>query len=72
MPGCCSWLSVRADVSGDADLSAVHAVVNSIPASDQQRAGDEVDGPAGTGKAIKRIFAEQGEGGLPLRLRPES
>ncbi len=30
--------------SGDADLSAVHAVVDAIPASDGPRAGDEVDG----------------------------
>ena len=31
--------------SGDADLAAVHAVVDAISASERARAGDEVDGP---------------------------
>ena len=32
-PGCCSWRSARPPTySGDADLSAVHAVVGAMPA----------------------------------------
>ena len=33
--------------SGDADLSAVHSVVDAMPASDAPRAGDEVDRAGG-------------------------
>jgi UDPglucose 6-dehydrogenase len=47
--------------SGDADLSAVHAVVNAMPASDQHALVMKSTVPAGTGAAIKRIFAEQGK-----------
>jgi UDP-glucose 6-dehydrogenase len=47
--------------SGDADLSAVHAVVNAMPASDRHALVMKSTVPAGTGDAIKRIFAEQGK-----------
>src|SRR3954453_738575 len=41
--------------SGDADLSAVHAVVNSMPASDRHALVMKSTVPAGTGASIKRI-----------------
>jgi UDPglucose 6-dehydrogenase len=47
--------------SGDADLSAVHAVVNSMPTSDQHALVMKSTVPVGTGAAIKRVFAEQGK-----------
>ncbi len=47
--------------SGDADLSAVHGVVNAMPASDEHALVMKSTVPAGTGAAIKRIFAEQGK-----------
>src|SRR5450631_4142592 len=52
--------------SGDADLSAVHAVVDAIPAT----AGGGIDRhalvmkstvPCGTGSSLQRIFGEQGK-----------
>src|SRR5450631_2686758 len=46
--------------SGDADLSAVHAVVNAIPASDDHALVMKSTVPVGTGTSIKRIFREQG------------
>src|SRR3954453_669777 len=48
--------------SGDADLSAVHAVVNAMPASDEHALVMKSTVPVGTGETIKRIFAEQGKG----------
>src|SRR5437763_842224 len=42
--------------SGDADLSAVQAVVNSIPASDQHALVMKSTVPVVTGRAIKRVF----------------
>src|SRR4051795_13756065 len=48
--------------SGDADLSAVHAVVNAMPASDEHALVMKSTVPVGTGEAIKRKFAEQGKG----------
>src|SRR3954452_14332078 len=42
--------------SGDADLSAVHAVVNAMPASDRHALVMNSTVPVGTGRAIKRIF----------------
>jgi UDPglucose 6-dehydrogenase len=48
--------------SGDADLSAVHAVVDAMPASDEHALVMKSTVPVGTGQAIKRRFAEQGKG----------
>src|SRR5215204_1397203 len=48
--------------SGDADLSAVHAVVESMPASDRHALVMKSTVPVGTGETIKRLFAEQGKG----------
>ena len=48
--------------SGDADLSAVHAVVDAMPASDRHALVMKSTVPVGTGEAIKRRFAEQGKG----------
>src|SRR5436305_14425884 len=47
--------------SGDADLSAVHAVVGAMPASDRHALVMKSTVPVGTGESIKRIFAEQGK-----------
>ncbi|MCW3022106.1 MAG: UDP-glucose/GDP-mannose dehydrogenase family protein, partial [Conexibacter sp.] len=43
--------------SGDADLSAVHAVVNAMPVSDHHALVMKSTVPAGTGASIKRLFA---------------
>src|SRR3978361_2360410 len=43
--------------SGDADLSAVRAVVSSIPASDRHALVMKSTAPAGTGAALKRVLA---------------
>src|SRR3954453_18531836 len=48
--------------SGDADLSAVHAVVEAMPASDRHALVMKSTVPVGTGETIKRVFAEQGKG----------
>src|SRR6187401_1471529 len=48
--------------SGDADLSAVHAVVNAMPASDGHALVMKSTVPVGTGATIKRLFAAQGKG----------
>ena len=47
--------------SGDADLSAVHAVVGAMPASERHALVMKSTVPVGTGAAIKRIFKEQGK-----------
>jgi UDPglucose 6-dehydrogenase len=57
--------------SGDADLSAVHAVVGAMPASDHHALVMKSTVPVGTGAAIKRIFAEQGKGGFRYVSCPE-
>jgi UDPglucose 6-dehydrogenase len=57
--------------SGDADLSAVHAVVASMPASDQHALVMKSTVPVGTGKVIKRVFEEQGKGGFRYVSCPE-
>src|ERR1700758_3081272 len=57
--------------SGDADLSAVHAVVNAMPASDRHALVMKSTVPVGTGAAIKRIFAEQGKEGFRYVSCPE-
>src|SRR5918998_6493614 len=48
--------------SGDADLSAVHAVVGAMPATDRHALVMKSTVPVGTGESIQRIFAEQGKG----------
>ena len=55
--------------SGDADLSAVHAVVDAMPPSDEHALVMKSTVPVGTGETIQRAFAEQGKR-LPLRLLP--
>ena len=56
--------------SGDADLSAVHAVVDAMPASDEHALVMKSTVPCGTGSSIKRIFRDDGKHGLELRLLP--
>ena len=57
--------------SGDADLSAVHAVVDAIPASDRHALVMKSTVPAGTGASIKRVLAEEGKQGLSYVSCPE-
>jgi UDPglucose 6-dehydrogenase len=57
--------------SGDADLSAVYAVVAAIPASDRHALVMKSTVPAGTGASIKRVLAEQGKPGLAYVSCPE-
>src|SRR4051794_1376482 len=57
--------------SGDADLSAVHAVVEAMPPSDRHALVMKSTVPVGTGDSIKRVFAEQGKGGFRYVSCPE-
>jgi len=57
--------------SGDADLSAVNAVIGAIPASNDHALVMKSTVPAGTGVAVKRMFAEQGKDGLGYVSCPE-
>jgi UDPglucose 6-dehydrogenase len=57
--------------SGDADLSAVHAVVEAMPASDRHALVMKSTVPVGTGAAIKRIFASTGKEGFRYVSCPE-
>jgi UDPglucose 6-dehydrogenase len=57
--------------SGDADLSAVQAVVNAIPASDEHALVMKSTVPCGTGASLRRLFGEQGKGGLGYVSCPE-
>ncbi len=57
--------------SGDADLSAVHAVVNAMPSSRGHAMVMKSTVPAGTGAAIKRIFADQGKADFAYVSCPE-
>ena len=57
--------------SGDADLSAVHAVVDAMPASDRHALVMKSTVPVGTGASIKRVFAERGKGGFRYVSCPE-
>src|SRR4051795_8286280 len=57
--------------SGDADLSAVHAVVDAMPASDRHALVMKSTVPVGTGDSIRRVFAEQGKGGFSYVSCPE-
>src|SRR5438132_5846622 len=58
--------------SGDADLSAVHAVVDAMPASERHALVMKSTVPAGTGAAIKRGFEDRGKDGLSYVSCPES
>jgi UDPglucose 6-dehydrogenase len=60
-----------ATYSGDADLSAVHAVVDAMPASDSHALVMKSTVPCGTGETIKRIFRDQGKGGFSYVSCPE-
>ena len=57
--------------SGDADLSAVHAVVDAIPASREHALIMKSTVPCGTGASLRRVFDEQGKGGLAYVSCPE-
>jgi UDPglucose 6-dehydrogenase len=57
--------------SGDADLSAVHAVVDAIPPSEHHALVMKSTVPCGTGAAIKRILGERGKDGLRYVSCPE-
>jgi UDPglucose 6-dehydrogenase len=57
--------------SGDADLSAVHAVVDAMPTSDRHALVMKSTVPVGTGAAIRRIFAEHGKPSFAYVSCPE-
>jgi UDPglucose 6-dehydrogenase len=57
--------------SGDADLSAVHAVVEAIPASDRHALVMKSTVPCGTGAALQRVLREGGRDGLQYVSCPE-
>ncbi len=57
--------------SGDADLSAVHAVVDAIPASEHHALVMKSTVPCGTGAAIQRVLGERGKDGLAYVSCPE-
>jgi UDPglucose 6-dehydrogenase len=57
--------------SGDADLSAVHAVVDAIPGSADHALVMKSTVPCGTGASLRRVFAETGKQGLGYVSCPE-
>ena len=57
--------------SGDADLSAVHAVVDAMPASDHHALVMKSTVPVGTGRTIRRQFDERGKAGFSYVSCPE-
>jgi UDPglucose 6-dehydrogenase len=57
--------------AGDADLSAVHQVVGSMPPSDRHALVMKSTVPVGTGATIKRMFVEQGKHGFAYVSCPE-
>jgi UDPglucose 6-dehydrogenase len=57
--------------SGDADLSAVHAVVDAMPPSDRHALVMKSTVPVGTGANVKRTFAEQDKAGFRYVSCPE-
>jgi UDPglucose 6-dehydrogenase len=57
--------------SGDADLSAVNAVIDAIPPSKDHALVMKSTVPSGTGVAVKRMFDEQGKDGLGYVSCPE-
>ncbi len=57
--------------SGDADLSAVHAVAGAIPASKDHALVMKSTVPCGTGASLLRVFGEQGKDTLGYVSCPE-
>ncbi len=57
--------------SGDADLSAVRAVVDAIPAAENRALVMKSTVPCGTGASLQRVFSEQGKEGLGYVSCPE-
>jgi UDPglucose 6-dehydrogenase len=57
--------------SGDADLSAVHAVVDAMPSSERHALVMKSTVPVGTGASIMRAFREQGKRGFAYVSCPE-
>jgi UDPglucose 6-dehydrogenase len=57
--------------SGDADLTAVHAVVAAMPASSEHALVMKSTVPCGTGMNIKRLFADEGKAALGYVSCPE-
>jgi UDPglucose 6-dehydrogenase len=57
--------------SGDADLSAVHAVAGAIPASRDHALVMKSTVPCGTGASLLRVFGEQGKDALGYVSCPE-
>jgi UDPglucose 6-dehydrogenase len=60
-----------ATYSGDADLSAVMAVVDAIPASGRHALVMKSTVPCGTGASVRRILSQQGKGELGYVSCPE-
>jgi len=60
-----------ATYSGDADLSAVRAVADAIPASGTHALVMKSTVPCGTGASVKRVLREQGKGELGYVSCPE-
>jgi UDPglucose 6-dehydrogenase len=57
--------------SGDADLSAVQAVVDAVPAAAGRALVMKSTVPCGTGASLQRVFGEQGKQGLGYVSCPE-
>jgi UDPglucose 6-dehydrogenase len=57
--------------SGDADLAAVHAVVDAVPASERHVLVMKSTVPCGTGRTLTRILSEQGKGSMAYVSCPE-
>jgi len=57
--------------SGDADLSAVNAVIDAIPASNDHALVMKSTVPSGTGASVRRVFEDQGKDGLAYVSCPE-
>src|SRR6202035_5304597 len=57
--------------AGDADLSAVHAVVDAMPDSAEHALVMKSTVPCGTGRAIMRSFAREGKDRLAYIACPE-
>jgi UDPglucose 6-dehydrogenase len=57
--------------SGDADLSAVNAVVDAVPASSKHTLVMKSTVPCGTGRTLKRVLGEQGKGAIAYVSCPE-